>query len=612
MDPVLHGRDAPLAALREGLDGALAGRGQLALVSGEAGIGKTAIARAIAREAESRGATVTWGHAWEFADAPPYFPVWPCLRALGIDAGPAALDNNDDGHAFHLWENVLTSLARASASTASVWVLEDLHAADVGTLDLLTFLARPLRAMRVLVVATMREKDPRLTDRMAQRLTRMARDGLAVSLASLSDREIAALTAETIGRAVPETAVRRLAELTGGNPLFAVECARAFRTAGGVEAALGSLPPTVRQVVLDRVALLPDSTRNALAGGAVLGREFFASTVARMHGTLPARVIDTLLPALRAGLVNEKSPGHFVFSHVLVRDAIYDALGSEERGVLHGAAELALATIGDMADVLVERARHALAALPGSGEAHTLELAHRATALLEREGAFDRAFDLHTRIDEARRSGLLPHAPPDEKLHVARLARAAGNSEAGRRLCADVIEAARATGDAELLARAALLQGADVRLGVVDRSQVALLEEARDLLGERAPALGCRVLARLATALVPAPDPNVPMNLTREAIRKARATGDEVAILDVLDLAGWGLYEAPHPERTAVSQELLERALRARDLPKALIAYEWLAFHHLEDGEFDAFSRTRRACWRSPTRSGIRDIGGVR
>lgn len=129
MDPVLHGRDAPLAALRAGLVGAIAGRGQLALVSGEAGIGKSAIARVIAREAEALGVLVTWGHAWEFADAPPYFPVWPCLRALGIDVGKDALHKHDEGHAFHLLENVVASLARASSAAPFLWILEDLHAA---------------------------------------------------------------------------------------------------------------------------------------------------------------------------------------------------------------------------------------------------------------------------------------------------------------------------------------------------------------------------------------------------------------------------------------------------------------------------------------------------
>ncbi len=309
-----------------GVDAAFSGRGRVALVSGEAGLGKSATAAVIAAEAEARGAIVTWGRAWEFADAPPYFPLWPCFRALGV-SGVDGDRGRDDGTAFHLWEDVAAALARACATAPRVWILEDLHAADLGTLDLLTFLAQPLRAMRAFVVGTVRSRDPHLTERMQQRLTRMARDGLDVRLEPLGEREVAAVTRDTLGRAVPDAALRRLFDLTGGNPLFVVECARAFRRAGGVEGTLGSLPPTVRQVVAERVALLPASARNVLAAGAILGREFSAASVARMNQTLPARAIDALLPALRAGLVNETRPGHFVFSHALVRDAIDASLG---------------------------------------------------------------------------------------------------------------------------------------------------------------------------------------------------------------------------------------------------------------------------------------------
>jgi hypothetical protein len=282
-EAVLRGRDAPLAALRVQLDAALAGRGQVALVSGEAGIGKSALAAAIAREAEARGALVTWGRAWEFADAPPYFPVWPCLRALGITTFGG--DAHDEAHAFHFWENVVSTLARASSTTAMVSILEDLHAADLGTLDLLMFLAQPLRAMRVLVVATARAKDPRLTDAL-QCGSRGWRGTGDVRLEPLSRDDIRAVTEEAVGRAVPPALLARVVELTGGNPLFVIECARAFGAAGGVEGTLSSLPPTIRQVVLERVNLLPESTRQA-------------------------------------------RPGHFVFSHTLVRDAIDDALTSE-------------------------------------------------------------------------------------------------------------------------------------------------------------------------------------------------------------------------------------------------------------------------------------------
>jgi len=127
----LVGRDAPLAALRGALTDAFAGRGRVAVVSGEAGIGKSALAATLAHEAEARGAIVTWGRAWEFADAPPYFPVWPCLRAIGIEPDTAEL-----GQPFQLWERVVAALARVAPGAPVVWILEDLHAADLGTLDL--------------------------------------------------------------------------------------------------------------------------------------------------------------------------------------------------------------------------------------------------------------------------------------------------------------------------------------------------------------------------------------------------------------------------------------------------------------------------------------------
>jgi hypothetical protein len=582
-----------MGALRAGLDAALSGRGGLALVSGEPGIGKSAVVAALAREAEARGAVVTWGRAWEFADSPPYFPLWPCFRSLGIESKS---EHHDESNSFYLWEKVVTSLADVAESAPRVWILEDLHAADLGTLDLLTFIAQPVRTMRALVVGTVRAPDPRLTDRVTKRLTRIARDGIDLGLAPLPQADVAAITEAAIGRRVSEPDLRRLVDLTGGNPLFVVECARAFRAAGGVEGTLRSLPPTVRQVVLDRFGALPESAREALAHGAVLGREFLASSVASMSNSLPARVIDALLPALRAGFVTELSPGRFALSHAIVRDAIEDALDPNERARLHGLAEAALRASGDTADILVERARHALWALrSGAAVANALDLARRAGALLERDGAFDRAFELCARLEETREAGFLPPAPLPEKLAMARIARAAGRSDAARTLCEGVIASARAIADVETLARAVLLHAADVRPGFIDRLQVAQLEEARDALGAAYPELRCRILARLATALQPARDLSIPHGLTREAIHDARATGDSEALLDVLELAPWGLYGGPLEERMANAAELCEGALAKDDLTKAIFGHVMLALYRIEASDFDAFGLTVEA-----------------
>src|SRR5262249_4306674 len=146
-----------------------------------------------------------------------------------------------------------------------------------------------------------------------------------------------------------------------------------------------------------------------------------------------------------------------------------------------------------------------------------LALASRAAELLEHERAYDRASELAARVDAARSAGLLPPADAATKLHAARIARNAGRTDESRRLCEAVMTEARTAGEPELFARAALLRLSDIRPGFIDHGQVGWLEEARAMLGDRAPALSCRVQARLATALQPAQDPSVPRALARDA-----------------------------------------------------------------------------------------------
>jgi hypothetical protein len=581
-----------MGALRAGLDAALAGRGALGVVSGEPGIGKSAVVTAIGREAETRGAVVTWGRAWEFADAPPYFPVRGCLRTLGIDARSSAGAQRNEQDVFELWEAVLPALALAAEKTPVVWILEDIHAADLGTLDLLTFLAQPLKAIRALVIATVRNADPRLTDRMLQRLTRIRRDGIDVRLEPLCRADVAAITEGAVGRTIPEKELAKLMDLTGGNPLFVLECARAFRAAGGLEGTLGALPPTVRQLALDRAELLPESTRRALSCAAILGREFSASTVARMSSCLPARVIDDLLPALRSGLVEEIRPGEFRFSHMLVRDAVEDAMPREQRCVLHARADEALAPLGEGADVLVERARHVLLALPTTSNEHATDLVRRARRLLESDAAFDRAFELGVKVEAARSAGLLPTATLDEKLHEAHIARAAGRADVSKRLCYEVVAEARAAADAEHFARATLLILAEIRPGVIDAREIALLEEARTMLGADTGPLSSLVRARLSAALLPATDASLPLRLAHEAIAGARATKDDALLREVLDMTSWAcFFYSPLEEHLVLSVELVERSLAAGDLPRAVRAYGRLATDHIELGDVEAFER---------------------
>jgi tetratricopeptide (TPR) repeat protein len=575
----LLARAEPIAMLRDALANAESGRGGLVLVVGDQGIGKTSLVGSIAAEAEKRGADVVHGRAWELAESPPYFPLWECFRSLEIERAT-------ETDPFRLWELVLSALAEKATRRTVVWVIDDLHAADLLTLDLLTFLARPARAINVLILATARDKDSRISTRGAQRLSRMARDGMEVRLGPLPRTAVSQLVERVSGRQLAGLGDLLFAR-TEGNPLFVVECARVIRdTAPGTDA-LRSLPPTIRLLVLERVAPLPEDTRAVLEGGAVLGREFSSGRVARLLGRLPAQAIEALRPALDAGIVAERKPGHFIFTHILVRDAVEQSISASRAIALHERAEAILASEGDGVDVLVERARHALASMKDEAAG----LALRAAGILENEGAFDRALAMHERLDEARAKGHLKSQSDDEKLHRATLLQATGRYAEAEAICDAIASTARATANGRLLARTALVRGAELRPGVVTAELVALLRASLAMPPED-PRLVCQVKARLAAALQPAIDLSGPVKLAREAIAEARELSDSKLLLDVLNWAGAALVDVvPHQERIRLNEELFEGAMREGIQELALRAQLRLGFDRIELGEFSEWPR---------------------
>jgi hypothetical protein len=579
----LEGRENELAQLTAAWDEARAGRGRIVVVSGEAGIGKSSLLSSLAEQAAGQGAQAVWGRAWEFADAPAYFPVWPCLSALGLGAAEAR-----GAPAFALWESVLSALSATPRDQPRLWLLEDLHAADLQTLDLLTFLAQPLRVLPALIVVTARPSDPRLSERGEQRLLRMARDGLDLRLTPLSAAGVERVARKYAGALTPR-ALQELLEVTSGNPLFVVECARAIQT-GGFHSQRG-VSPTIRQVVLERLRLLPEATRELLESGSVLGRDFSAALLGRMHDQLPARVVDALLPALRSGVALERRPGSFSFSHVVVQGAVYDSLTAEARSRLHARAEQALQTLPEGPEILLERARHALGSLTPETEARALRLVQGAGAALEASGAFDRAHALYARLREKVASGEVSQQLSGAVLLAqAAVAERAGQVGESRRLSLSVLQAARTEQAWQLFAEAALELGRRLRPGLIDEDLVAALREALSHFQDESSVMGCRLLARLAAALQPAPDPQQPVAMALQAIERARRIGEPELILEVLDVGGSACVEyAPLEKRLEIAEDLLARATQKRDFFRTQRGRARLAFERATLGTFDAY-----------------------
>ena len=216
--------------LEDALRKTQAGRGRLVLISGEAGIGKSRLAREFVGRAEKQGARTLWGSCWEGGGAPAFWPWVQPLRAFVNDAdtsvlrgqlgrGAADLANlvpelrdlfNDlapempvvdsEGARFRLFDSISAFLRRASAAQPLVIVLDDVHAADISSLLLLEFVASELADARVLIVATYRDPELDSDDPRASALTDVGRKASdRISLAGLTPSEVAPCRLELVG-----------------------------------------------------------------------------------------------------------------------------------------------------------------------------------------------------------------------------------------------------------------------------------------------------------------------------------------------------------------------------------------------------------------------------
>ena len=175
----------------------------------------------------------------------------------------------------------------------------------------------------------------------------------------------------------------------------------------------------------------------------------------------------------------------------------------------------------------------------------------------------------------------------------------AGEVSAGKKTCTAAAALARTLGDATLLARAALEHGTALIYGHVDLELVALLEEALDALPAADGVLRARVMARLAAALQPAPEPEGPIQIARDAIAMARRLGDREALLDTMRNGGSAMVDLGDLEERVVLDR--EHAVLAEELGNPVEALRGnlrSIMDYLQLGRLDDAFRAMHACER--------------
>lgn len=336
----------------------LAGAGRLVFVHGEAGSGKSALVRSWVAGTREHS-TVLWG-ACDPLSSPR--ALGPLVDVAG-DLAPVVAEMLRSGERDGLFEATLQALTQVGPA---VLVLEDLHWADMSTLDLTRFLARRLDGTRALVVATYRDDHLEPDDPLRVMLGDVAAQPVVrrVEVPLLSQAAVVQLAD---GSGLDPVELHRV---TGGNAFFVTEV-----LASGGE----SLPRTVQDAVLARVHRLSSQARLALESAAVIGARAEPSLLLAMPDVTP----DAVDECVRSGMLLFQAPS-YLFRHELVRQAVLSGVMPGRLGALHWQALDRLRAMLMSPPPLARLAEHA--EMAGDGPA-TLEFATAAGDLARKLGS---------------------------------------------------------------------------------------------------------------------------------------------------------------------------------------------------------------------------------
>ena len=394
---VFVGRERELVQLERALDATRAGGGTTALVTGEAGIGKTRLASELAARARDAGFEVLLGRSIDLVGTElPYQPFVEALRPLG--AFPQT-DAQAAGSQLRGFEQTLALLAERADIAPVLLVLEDLHWADTSTLDLVVFLAHNLGGRRVLLLATYRADEPSSAERVRRLADGVRRSGsaLVLELGPLDREELTALLAAHADALPPAALTDAIVARSEGNPFFAEELLAAADQGG-------ELPHGLRDLLLQRVMRLDRPTQGLLRLAAVAGRDISYPLLRAVAAPPERDVRESLRQAVEHGvLVAEQATGSFRFRHALLAEVVYATLLPGEREELH--ARLAEELARSATSAPAELASHwAAAGRTKEALVASVEAARQAEAvfgLAEAHAHLERALRLWSAVPDA-------------------------------------------------------------------------------------------------------------------------------------------------------------------------------------------------------------------
>jgi len=383
----LVGRDSEAILLREHWSNAQQARGQLVLLSGEPGVGKTRLAQDLVAHAQKSGATLLRGGCYEYEATTPYLPFVEAFREwtrrqsaeqlrsalgatapeiakfapeieakLGALAPNAALSPSEER--MRLFDNAARFLQHLAAERGLLVFVDDVHWADQGTLSLLHYLLRHLRNDRVLFLVAYREIELDRAHPLAGALVEWNRErlGTRIALSRLTRADTGNLLATLFGVAnVSDDFAEALYRETEGNPFFVEEVIKSLIEQGEIyrdgdrwgrkETHELAIPQSVKEAIGRRLNRLSEPTVEALRTAAALGKIFAFRELAAVSAAGEDALLDALDEATAAQLIRANSGGpgassaggddNFAFTHDKIREVLYEELNPIRRRRLH-------------------------------------------------------------------------------------------------------------------------------------------------------------------------------------------------------------------------------------------------------------------------------------
>lgn len=581
--PSIIGRDNELAALSAALDDVQRRSGALWCVVGDAGIGKSRLARELIGVAEARGLVVLVGTAVQGAVAP-FRPLTEALLAACPDGPPDApslrrfgaalaqvvpvwaLDERFEASPVVVAEAVRRLLLELGAAAGALLIVEDLHGADPDTTAVLRYLADHLHGAPVGVVVTARPGDWHGSGALVESADRRGR---ALRLAPLDRGEVGHMVSACLGvTEAPDALLDAVHDGAEGSPFLTEELLTAWQRAGALSVDDGGvrvsapLPLTVPRAFGDdvrrRIAALPEHAGHIVLAAALTNLAVDSAVLASAVGRPASQVRSALQAAEGLGLLVQRPGGRLRCAHALTREAILAAGSSVARSDLAGrllavvtsrppsAPEIGPEQIAELAELAGDAHAACRWRVEAGRAARTRNALETARAQLERARALAPSADDRAATEETLADILLDH----------------GDAEAAAAVVEGLLASLRETTADHGRCGAAHLLGARAAIATGRWPVAADYLTAAQLHAEASGVspLAGRILTLRATSALVTGAPEQAWRLARLAVDEADAVGDARTACEALEISGRAVRATDTADARVAFDEMLSRA----------------------------------------------------